>query len=365
MDSSTPYVGVSCFVTYGIPDELSSDGGPEFVAAATRDFLKSWGVHHRLSSVAFPHSNSRAEIGVKTVKRAICNNTGPGGTLDTDAFQRAMLQYRNCPDKETKLSPAMCVFGRPTRDFIPILPGRYRPHDTWRETLAAREEALRNRHMRAAERWLRPLVVSDQVRIQNQTGPNPRKWDNTGHVIEVRQHDQYVIRVDGSGRVTLRNMKFLRKYIPVQPPRPRLGIMGDLHGHTPQPYNTGEYLQKHVHIAQPTPSNMTTTPPTPDVCQPREIPPNPLTPRGPTQTPQRKDPVATSVTWCSSIVRCGTPSHQLRHARIATYMHSTGTQRRLPAPATQPGWGQGTAVPRKTSPRKWTISFTWGRIIPF
>ena len=282
------------FVTYGIPDELSSDGGPEFVAAATRDFLKSWGVHHRLSSVAFPHSNSRAEIGVKTVKRAICNNTGPGGTLDTDAFQRAMLQYRNCPDKETKLSPAMCVFGRPTRDFIPILPGRYRPHDTWRETLAAREEALRNRHMRAAERWsehtktLRPLVVSDQVRIQNQTGPNPRKWDKTGHVIEVRQHDQYVIRVDGSGRVTLRNRKFLRKYIPVQPPRPRLGIMGDLQGHTPQPYNTGEYLQKHVHIAQPTPSNMTTTPPTPDVCQPRDIPPNPLTPRVPTLTPQRK-----------------------------------------------------------------------------
>ena len=167
---------------------------------------------------------------------------------------------------ENKLSPAMCVFGRPTRDFIPILPGRYRPHDTWRETLAAQEEALRNRHMRAAERWsehtktLRPLVVSDQVRIQNQTGPNPRKWDKTGHVIEVCQHDQYVIWVDGSGRVTLRR-KFLRKYIPVQPPRPRLGIMGDLRGHTPQPHpsNTGEYLQKHVHIAQPTPSNMMTT----------------------------------------------------------------------------------------------------------
>ena len=284
------------FVTYGIPDELSSDGGPEFVAAATRDFLKSWGVHHRLSSVAFPHSNSRAEIGVKTVKRAITNNTGPGGTLDTDAFQRAMLQYRNCPDKETKLSPAMCVFGRPTRDFIPILPGRYRPHETWRETLAAREEALRNRHMRAAERWsehtkaLRPLVVGDQVRIQNQTGPNPRKWDKTGQVIEVRQHDQYVIRVDGSGRVTLRNRKFLRKYIPVQPSRPRLGIMGDLRGHTPRPHNTSEYLHKHVHIAQPTPSNMAATPPTPDVCQPCDSPPRPPIPQGtPTpQTPQRQ-----------------------------------------------------------------------------
>ena len=168
------------------------------------------------------------------MKRLITDNTGPYGELDTDAFQRAILQYRNCPDKETKLSPAMCVFGRPIKDFIPVLPGRYRPHVTWRETLAAREEALRNRHMRAAERWsehtkqLPPLVVGDHVRIQNQIGPNPRKWDKTGLVIEVRQHDQYVARIDGSGRVTLRNRKFLRKYLPVCPVTPRNCIQDDL-----------------------------------------------------------------------------------------------------------------------------------------
>ena len=227
-----------CFVTYGIPDELSSDGGPEFTAAVTRQFLLTWGVHHRLSSVAFPHSNCRAEIGVKTVKRMITDNTGSHGELDTDHFQRAMLQYRNCPDKDTKLSPAMCVFGRPTRDFIPILPGRYRPHETWRETLAHREDALRNRHMKAAERWsehtrkLPPLTVGDHVRIQNQIGTNPRKWDKTGTVIEVRQHNQYVIRVDGSGRVTIRNRKFLRKYIPVMARPPRRTI-------TQNPYPLG------------------------------------------------------------------------------------------------------------------------------
>ena len=64
------------FATYCIPDELSSDGGLEFIIYTTRHFLHNWGFHHCLSSIALHHSNFRAEVGVKTVKMLISGNIG-------------------------------------------------------------------------------------------------------------------------------------------------------------------------------------------------------------------------------------------------------------------------------------------------
>ena len=38
------------FSTFGVVEELSSDGGPEFIAGGTQDFLQRWGVSHCQSS---------------------------------------------------------------------------------------------------------------------------------------------------------------------------------------------------------------------------------------------------------------------------------------------------------------------------
>jgi len=217
------------FITFGVPEELSSDGGPEFTAGITQDFLERWGIRHRISSAYHAQSNGRAELAVKATKRLLEENTGQNGALDTDAFAMAMLALRNTPDPDCKLSPAQILFGRQLRDGLPTINGsvpKFFDHNIrplWRDAWASKEDALRTRYARTYEalgehsRPLPPLQPGDRVYLQNQVGNFPKKWDRSGTILESRDHDQYVIKVDGTGRLTLRNRRFLRRLVPHGP----------------------------------------------------------------------------------------------------------------------------------------------------
>ena len=211
----------SFFATFGVPDELSSDGGPEFMADSTKQFLQQWNVQHRISSAYFPQSNGRAEVAVKAAKRLLRSNVGPNGTLQNDRFLRAMLQLRNTPDPDCNLSPAQIVFGRQLRDAFAftkqirkLSSSTVRPQwtDAWRQ----KELALRKRFIRWHENLgehsknLHPLRVGDRCFVQNQHGLHPKRWDRSGTVVEVLPHHQFMVKIDGSGRLTRRNRRFLR-----------------------------------------------------------------------------------------------------------------------------------------------------------
>ena len=60
--------------TFGILDEFASNGAPIFCSKAVADFLTSLSVHHRVSSVGFPHSNNRIETCVKLFRQMLTEN---------------------------------------------------------------------------------------------------------------------------------------------------------------------------------------------------------------------------------------------------------------------------------------------------
>ena len=213
------------FSTFGVPREISSDGGPEYESQVFTQFLVKWGVKHRESSAYFPSSNGRAEVGVKTTKRLLQCNIGPDGNLDTDEVVRALLQLRNTPDRDTKLSAADILFGHRLRDTMPYFQHEStvfdndRVQEKWRQGWKAKEEALRARHhmnlqpLSEHSKALPPLDVGDKVFVQNQnkSSKQHKKWDRSGVVKEVGDFDQYTVCIDGTGRLTTRNRQFLRQ----------------------------------------------------------------------------------------------------------------------------------------------------------
>ena len=214
------------FSTFGVSEEISSDGGPEFVSREAQDFFQRWRVTHRLSSAYFPQSNGRAEVAVKMTKRLLRENTRSDGSLDADTFVKALLQYRNTPDRECKLSPAEILFGRNLPDSMPQLVKDTPIFESkmilgqWHHAWAAKEQAIKSRliqtcrQLEPRSRELLSLREGDQVLVQNQNKSNTRfnKWDQQGTVIALNDKDQCLIKIHGSGRVTLRNRRFVKKF---------------------------------------------------------------------------------------------------------------------------------------------------------
>ena len=127
-----------------MPEEFTSDGGPEFTAFVTQDFMRKW---DSVSSVYFAQSKGRVEVAVKAAKRLLMSNIDPNGDLNNDSFLRALLQLCNTLNPDFDLFPAEIVFGHLLRKafsfvnrlatssnrFIPRICG-----EAWR----AKEDAL-------------------------------------------------------------------------------------------------------------------------------------------------------------------------------------------------------------------------------
>ena len=61
---------------------------------------------------------------------------------------------------------------------------------------------------------LKALLQGDTVFVQNQD-PSSRdfkKWNQQGTIVSVGKYDQYLVKIHGTGRLTVRNRRFIRKY---------------------------------------------------------------------------------------------------------------------------------------------------------
>ena len=80
------------FMTFGVPSEISADGGPHSIQSAT--------------IVCALRTKQREEAPVKSAKRILRENINlVTGELNTESAVQAILSHRNTPAQKTGISP--------------------------------------------------------------------------------------------------------------------------------------------------------------------------------------------------------------------------------------------------------------------
>ena len=129
-----------------------------------------------MSSTYFPHSNLRAETAVKSMKLLITANTSQKGTLDTDEFSAALMQYRNTPDRDTGLSPAQVLYARKLRDTVPCSLRDLQLRPEWVLPRDARERALSKRHQNKEQELSLSTKVLEPLSVGGHSSSPKPNW---------------------------------------------------------------------------------------------------------------------------------------------------------------------------------------------
>ena len=81
------------------------------------------------------------------------------------------------------------------------------------QALAVKFAEVEKAYTGGGARDLPDLKVGDMVQIQNQYGVDPKRWSKSGKIVEKLDFNQYLVKVDGGGRLTRRNRRFLKKIV--------------------------------------------------------------------------------------------------------------------------------------------------------
>ncbi len=118
--SQTVTVQRELFARTGVPEQLVSDNGPQFISAEFQIFLKNNRIKHVTSAPYHPASNGLAERYVQISKNALRAITNEKITLN-QKLQNFLFAYRNAAHATTNRTPAMMFLGRPLRSRLDLL----------------------------------------------------------------------------------------------------------------------------------------------------------------------------------------------------------------------------------------------------
>ena len=162
------------FARFGLPEQVVSDNGPQFVSEELDVFLRKNGVKHIRCSPYHPASNGAAERLVQTVKRALEAGREQGMPL-LQSLSNFLFSYRTTPHATTGVTPSSLLMGRTLRTRLDLIKpdvgrrvreqqdhqkAQHDSHCRKRQFFLGQKVWVRN--MREGSRWVSGIIAGIQ-----------------------------------------------------------------------------------------------------------------------------------------------------------------------------------------------------------
>ena len=175
------------FARFGLPENIVTDNGPQFVATEFADFTRRNGIKHARVAPYHPRSNGQAERFVQTFKEAMKKMSEENG----DIYQKLtnfLLIYRKTPHTTTTEAPALLLNKRNPRSRLDLI----KPDVNRR----IKEQQQKQKKYFDIGSQFKEFISNQPVWVRNYRGTN--KWvpgtiiKQTGPVSYVVQVQQYI-----------------------------------------------------------------------------------------------------------------------------------------------------------------------------
>ncbi|GFS27367.1 endogenous retrovirus group K member 11 Pol protein [Elysia marginata] len=192
----------SLFVVHGIPDELITDNGRQFVSEEFQAFTKAWNIAHQTSSPYYPQSNGFIERMAQTIKTALkkCKSSKSDPQL-------ALLSLRSTPIDTYLPSPAEILFGRHIQGTLPSKIKGTNPKSVDIKQRLTDRQITRKHYYDTHTKELPVLQPNSKVTVLDTT---TGKWSPATVMKHSGEPRTYVVQTD-SGQILCRNRLHLRE----------------------------------------------------------------------------------------------------------------------------------------------------------
>ena len=167
MSSTTTTATMKLFAAYGLPLQVVTDNGPQFVSDEFAGFMRGNGIRHIKMLLTIPlrtvwPNDSRF---VQSLKQALKTNISSGRPL-SHHLANFLLTYRSSPHATTGVSPCSLFLKRQVRTRFDLLKPNQRSHVMQKQ---AQQKTEHDRHAKPRE-----FSIGQSVMARNfQSGP---KW---------------------------------------------------------------------------------------------------------------------------------------------------------------------------------------------